>query len=111
MILEIQYLNYLKENPHSDLTFNEWYFNVWTDWKTNTSDCISDWDNTLMDGLEDEDDFEYVRIKMENEGFHYCFKHYSEFKEIKDKKFHELRLAYLEAADALEKYIHSRLYY
>jgi hypothetical protein len=55
MILEIQYQNYLKENPHSNLTFNEWYFNVWTDWGTNTNDDISDWDNTLMDGLEDED--------------------------------------------------------
>jgi len=28
-----------------------------------------------------------------------------------NKKFHELRLAYLEAADALEKYIYSRLGY
>jgi hypothetical protein len=52
-----------------------------------------------------------VRAKMENEGFHYCFKHYSRFEEIKDEKFHELRLAYLEAADALKKYIYSRLDY
>jgi hypothetical protein len=32
-----------------------------------------------------------------------------DFEEIKDEKFHELRLAYLEAADALKKYIGDRL--
>lgn len=104
--LETQYQNYLKENPHSTLTYEEWL----NQWKSIAAELIehnSDWDVTLTDGLED--DFEYVRAKMENEGFHYCFRHYSDFEEIKDEKFHELRLAYLEAADALEKYIGDRL--
>ena len=111
--LETHYQNYLKENPHSTLTFKEW-LNQWKRIATELiehDDDISVWDVTLTDGLEDEDDFEYVRAKMENEEFHYCFEHYSRFEEIKDEKFHELRLAYLEAADALKKYIYSRLDY
>ena len=111
--LETHYQNYLKENPHSTLTCKEW-LNQWKRIATELiehDDDISVWDVTLTDGLEDEDDFEYVRAKMENEEFHYCFEHYSRFEEIKDEKFHELRLAYLEAADALKKYIYSRLDY
>lgn len=39
------------------------------------------------------------------EGFDYAFRFYSEFKEIKDKRFHELREAYKKAANELEEYI------
>ena len=46
-----------------------------------------------------------VRAAVENEGFDYCFRNYSDFKEVKDKKFHELREAYVKAADALQDYI------
>lgn len=46
-----------------------------------------------------------VKYRMEEEGFHYCFKHYSSFNEINDEKFHELRLKYLESARLLEEYI------
>src|SRR5579863_3880705 len=42
---------------------------------------------------------------IECEGFDYGLRHYTSFKEIKDKKFHQLRKAYIAAADALEKYI------
>jgi hypothetical protein len=42
---------------------------------------------------------------MKQEGLHYCFKHYSSFKEIDDEKFHELREKYLEIAQELEQYI------
>lgn len=38
------------------------------------------------------------------EGFDYCFTHYSSWQEIKDKKFHELRLAYVEAREKLIEY-------
>lgn len=41
----------------------------------------------------------------DSEGFHYTFCHYSSFHEIKDKKFHELRATYLEAAANLSKYL------
>jgi len=43
--------------------------------------------------------------KIDNEGFDYCFRHYSSFPEIKDKKFHELRKAYIAASEALEKHL------
>ena len=49
--------------------------------------------------------FEYLISKMKNEGFHYCFKHYSSFEEVEDEQFHKLRKQYLEAADMLEKYV------
>jgi hypothetical protein len=51
------------------------------------------------------EDFEYVRVMMNQEGFHYCFANYSSFSEIKDEKFHELREQYLKAANELEKYV------
>jgi hypothetical protein len=54
------------------------------------------------------ENFEFLKSKMRDEGFHYCFKHYSNFKEIDDIKFHELRIKYLRAADDLENYINSR---
>lgn len=71
--LETQYRNYLKENPESLFTFEEW-----SDWKFSNMELppphnglrpideyaeeLSDWDVTLMDGLENEpyisDDFQ-----------------------------------------------------
>lgn len=53
-------------------------------------------------------DLKYVISIIKDEGFHYCFKHYSNFEEIEDDKFHELREQYLKSADELEKYIHSK---
>lgn len=49
--------------------------------------------------------FKYVKNKMQNEGFHYCFTGYSDWKEIKDKEFHKLKAEYLESAKRLEEYI------
>lgn len=46
-----------------------------------------------------------VNATIENEGFDYAFRHYSDFKEVKDKKFHELREAYVEAAQSLSDYL------
>lgn len=43
--------------------------------------------------------------KLETEGFEYAFMHYSDFKEIQDPKFHELRKAFVEAAIKLKSYI------
>jgi len=45
-----------------------------------------------------------VRKRVDSEGFDYCFRDYSTFPEIKDAKFHLLRKAYIDAANALEKY-------
>lgn len=57
--------------------------------------------------MNDEPDLNYVRSKIEEEGFHYTFADYSDFKEIKDEKFHELRKAYLEAVNNMDHYLNS----
>ncbi len=63
-----------------------------------------------IDKLHDElEKFEMVRYRMDAEGFHYCFKHYSSFKEVQDEKFHELRKKYLEISHELEEYVHSKI--
>lgn len=49
-------------------------------------------------------DKEFVSGIVDNEGFDYAFTRYSDFSEIKDKKFHELRKAYCDAQEALAKY-------
>lgn len=43
--------------------------------------------------------------RVEQEGFDYCFIHYSAFEEIPDKKFHALREKYIRARNELAKYI------
>lgn len=55
--------------------------------------------------LQEAEDWQFLYSKMNNEGFHYCFKQYSSFNEIKDKEFHKLRKQYLKIADKLENYI------
>ena len=50
-------------------------------------------------------DKSYVASKIENEGFHYAFIHYSNYEDIKDKKFHELRSAYIDAVKNLSEYL------
>ena len=63
-----------------------------------------------IDKLHDElEKFEMVRYRMDAEGFHYCFKHYSSFKEVQDEKFHELRRKYLEISHELEEYVLSKI--
>lgn len=55
------------------------------------------------------ENMEMVHYRMAAEGFHYCFKHYSDFNEINDEKFHELRLKYLDVTNELEKYINEKI--
>ena len=54
------------------------------------------------------EDINYVRSCMDNEGFYYCFRSYSHFTEVKDEEFQKLRQAYVDAADALEKYVNDK---
>lgn len=51
------------------------------------------------------DEQKNVHQKIDSEGFDYTFVHYSNFKEIKDRKFHQLRAAYLQARGALAYYV------
>jgi len=50
-------------------------------------------------------DLIYLTNIIDNEGFDYAFKHYSNFEQIEDEEFHSLRKQYLEAREKLEKYI------
>jgi len=54
------------------------------------------------------EDFQYIKAKMRDEGFHYCFKHYSRFEEINDKEFHKMRKKYLKWANKLEEYVNEK---
>jgi Zn-finger domain-containing protein len=59
-----------------------------------------------LDKLENElEKVNFLRNKMKNEGFHYCFKHYSNWDEIEDEEFHKLRKYYLQYAELLENYL------
>lgn len=51
------------------------------------------------------DTLEFVRYKIDSEGFDYCFRSRSDFKEVKDPEFHRLRREYCAAADALDGYL------
>ena len=47
----------------------------------------------------------FVQDTVESEGgMDYAFRYYTQFKEIKDKKFHSLRKAYVKAAQELSDY-------
>ena len=52
--------------------------------------------------------WKYVLYRMDDEGFHYCFIHFSNWEEIKDEKFHQLRNQYIKSAEELKKYIQSK---
>jgi len=59
--------------------------------------------------LEQLENFENLKIRINQEGFHYCFKKYSSWKEINDKDFHKLRKKYLDISEKLEKYIDDKI--
>jgi hypothetical protein len=61
------------------------------------------------DNLEKLEDLQMVQYRMDAEGFDYCFRRYSSFEEIEDPKFHELRLAYINAAAAIEQYVEEQI--
>lgn len=48
---------------------------------------------------------EEVSFRIDQEGLDYTLRNYSSFPEVKDPKFHELREAYIAAAEAFESYI------
>lgn len=55
------------------------------------------------------ENFQYVLAKMRDEGFDYCFRHYSSFEEVEDEKFHSLRELYIKIAEELEEYVESKI--
>ena len=57
---------------------------------------------------EEKEDWKYVQSKMNNEGFDYCWRCYSNFNEIKNDEFHELRRQYIKSSELLENYINNK---
>ena len=55
------------------------------------------------------EDWEQVQYRMEEEGFDYCWRCYSNFKEIEDEEFHKLRKLYIEISEKLEKYVENKV--
>ena len=55
------------------------------------------------------ENFQMVQYRMDAEGFHYCFKHYSSFEEVEDEKFHSLRESYIKISEELEEYVKSKI--
>jgi hypothetical protein len=53
--------------------------------------------------------FEPIAYRMESEGLDYCFRHYSDFNEIKDEEFHRLKKIYIAAAEEIELYVKSKI--
>lgn len=56
----------------------------------------------------DDDTFIYLKSRINQEGFDYCFMKYSNFKEIEDPHFHKLRLEYIEAHKRLQAYVNEK---
>ena len=59
-----------------------------------------------------ENELEYwhsVQYRMDEEGFDYCFEHYSRWDEIKDEEFHRLRLGFLQSMEDLRNYIDKKV--
>ena len=48
-----------------------------------------------------------LKYRIEDEGTQYCFESYSDWKEIKDEKFHRLREKFLDALSEIENYVDS----
>lgn len=57
-----------------------------------------------------EDEKEMLAAVIDQEGFDYAFRDYSDFGSVEDATFQTLRKAYVDAADALESYIELRKY-
>lgn len=60
--------------------------------------------------MEDElENWQRVQYRMDEEGIGYCFEDYSDWKEIKDEKFHELRLGFLTSMNDLREYVNNQV--
>ena len=62
-----------------------------------------------MDKHEELDNWENVRYRMKHEGIEYCFRHYSDFREIEDQAFHLLRMLLVESMEKMETLVHNRI--
>jgi len=65
--------------------------------------------NNIEELYDELDNYENVEYRMREEGFDYCFEHYSHWEEITDDKFHELRKQYLSVKKEFEKYVSDKI--
>ena len=63
-----------------------------------------------MDKHEELEKWKNVHYRMKQEGIEYCFRHYSDFREIDDQAFHLLRMLLVEAMDEMEEMVNDRIY-
>lgn len=53
-----------------------------------------------------------LAARVDSDGLHYTLVHYSDFthgrNEVKDRRFHQLREAYVQSADELEQYLREK---
>ena len=57
---------------------------------------------------EESDKWNAVQYHMDNDGIDYCFEFYSNFKEIEDERFHELRLRFIQSMCDLRDYVNEK---
>lgn len=62
-------------------------------------------DRALKAKLALQDEMAKVAYRIEHEGFDFSFADYSDWREVKDPKFHALRRAYLKAMRALKSHV------
>jgi regulator of replication initiation timing len=104
--LESQYWKFLEENPGSTLTFEQWKI----EFSKQLGESLKRYKEKEIEKLENQlEEIEMVRYRMDAEGFHYCFKHYSSFEDVDDDEFHRLRKKYLDASEDLEKYVQNKI--
>ena len=104
--LESQYWKFLEENPDSTITFEQWK----NEFSKQLGESLKRYKEKELEKLENQlEEIEMVRYRMDAEGFHYCFKHYSSFEDVDDDEFHKLRNMYLQVSEALETYVHNKI--
>ncbi|MCK9574729.1 MAG: hypothetical protein WC979_03265 [Candidatus Pacearchaeota archaeon] len=66
-------------------------------------------EDKLEKALESLEEWENIKYRMKEEGFHYCFNGYSSWKEINDAEFQKLKDEYIESAKRLEYYVKAKV--
>jgi hypothetical protein len=57
---------------------------------------------------DEQEEFRMVEYRMDNEGFEYCFLRYSDFSEVKDEKFHQLRKELISKIKEMRQYVEDK---
>jgi hypothetical protein len=57
---------------------------------------------------DEQEEFRMVEYRMDNEGLEYCFLRYSDFSEVKDEKFHQLRNELINKIKEMRQYVEDK---